>query len=48
VIEATAEAIYGAPCMAAAVTRQRGLTVETLPLARVAELAKAHASQAGL
>ncbi len=44
VIEATEEAIYNALCMAATVTGYRGFTVEGLPLGRIAELVKAHAS----
>lgn len=43
VIETTEEAIYNALCMAATVTGYRGLTVEGLPLGRVAELVEAHA-----
>jgi len=38
VIEATEEAIYNALCMANTMTGYRGVTIEALPLARVAEL----------
>ncbi len=38
VIEATEEAICNALCMATTMTGYRGITVEALPLNRVAEL----------